>query len=152
MCTDITLYEKDSSFVTAMFGNSRCNFEFLIVTDNNSLSSASPAYSVQVMSWNLVTGGMTIDNIPVIGDFCMGDSIGELKTIMIPSTEWKPLLFGQDFLANTNFYYRPSYENENVYFVEVWTDGEGEDSKVCGIRFEEIIYPDDETKEVLGLQ
>jgi hypothetical protein len=152
MCTDIALYENDPNYVSATLGDSRCTFEFRTVTDNNSITSASPAYIVDVNSWNLVTGGMTIDEVPIIGDFCMGDTIGELRTIMVPSTEWKLLLCGQNFLANTNFYYRPSYENENVYFVQIWTDSESEDSKVCAIRFEEIIDPDDEIKEALGLQ
>jgi hypothetical protein len=152
MCIDIVLYEDDPNYVTATLGDSRCTFEFRTVTDNNLLTSASPAYIVDVNSWNLVTGGMTIDDVPIIGDFCMGDTIGELRTIMVPSTKWKLLLCGQSFLANTNFYYRPSYENENVYFVQIWTDGESEDSKVCAIRFEEIIDPDDEIKKALGLQ
>jgi len=94
---------------------------------------------------------LTIDAVPIIGDFCMGDTVGELRTLMVPSTNWKPLLCGQDFLANTNFYYRPSYENENVYFVQVWTDGESEDSKVCAIKFEQIFDLDATIKEALGL-
>ncbi|MPM72808.1 hypothetical protein SDC9_119784 [bioreactor metagenome] len=136
MCTNITLYESDPTYVSAKLQNSRCTFEFMPVTDNGSLSAAAPAYEVEVQSWNLVTDGMTIDDIPIIGDFSMGGPISELRLIMVPSTEWCPLLCGQDFLAHTSFYYRPSYENENVYYVQVWTDGEGENSKVCGIRFE----------------
>ncbi len=152
MCTDTTLYENDPKMAAAMLGDSRCTFEFMTVSDSGSLTNAAPAYMVEVASWNLVTDGMTIDPLPIIGDFHMGDPIAQLRAIMVPSTEWKPLLCGQDFLANTNFYYRPSCENEDVYFVQVWTDGESENSKVCAIRFEYALDLDSAAKEALGLQ
>ena len=151
MCTDTEFYESDRRMVSAALGESRCTFQFIILPDDESISFSSPAYMVKVDSWNQVTGGLTIDAVPIIGDFCMGDTVGELRTLMVPSTNWKPLLCGQDFLANTNFYYRPSYENENVYFVQVWTDGESEDSKVCAIKFEQIFDLDPTIKEALGL-
>lgn len=152
MCSDIAFYESAPKQVSAMLGDSRCSFDFIILPDCKSITAASTAYMVEVASWNLVTGGMTIDGIPLIGDFCMGDTIGELRAIMVPSTKWKPLLCGQDFLANTNFYYRPSCENEDVYFVNVWTDGESEDSKVCAIRFEAVYDLDPAAAEALGLE
>lgn len=152
MCTRISLYESDSTYVSATLQDSRCSFAFTPVTDNGSLSAAAPANMVEVQSWNLITGGMTIDDVPVIGNFSMGDIIGKLRTIRAPSTEWSPLLFGQGFLARTSFYYRPSYENTDFYYVQVWTDGEGEDSKVCGIKFEQRFELDNEIKIALGIQ
>ena len=151
MCTNISLYENDPAYVTAALRDSRCTFEFMPVTDSGSLSAAAPAYIVEVQSWNLEKDKMAIDEVPLTGDFSMGDTIGELRTIMVPSTEWSPLLCGQDFLAHTSFYYRPSYENTDVYYVKVWTDSEGENSKVCGIRFEECFEFDNTTKTALGL-
>jgi len=151
MCHNVTFYEKDPLYVTASIGKSRCTFEFMSVSDNRKLTAGSPAHKVHVDGWNQEVGGMTIDRLPIIGDFRMGDSIGKLKNIMIPSTQWTPLLFGQDFLARTSFYYRPSYENENVYFVQIWTDGEGMNSKVCSIHFDQAYDLDSKTKKALGL-
>jgi len=151
MCQDVTFYEKDPLYISASIGKSRCTFEFMSVTDNKKLTAGSTAYKVHVDGWNQEGGGISIDRMPIIGDFGMGDSIGKLKSIMVPSTQWTPLLFGQDFLAHTSFYYRPSYENENVYFVQIWTDGEGKNSKVCAIHFDQAYDLDSKTKKVLGL-
>lgn len=151
MCQNVTFYEKDPLYVTATIGKSRGTFSFISVSDTKKLTAASPAYKVYVDSWSL-SDVNSIDPIPVIGDFRMGDSIGKLKKIMVPSTEWSPLLFGQSFLAQTSFYYRPSYENETVYLVHIWTNGEGMDSKVCAIHFEQAFDLDSKTKKALGLQ
>ena len=152
MCTQITLFEKSPGHVTATFGKSRCRFDFIIISEDGLLGGNSPAQFVGVDSWKQLENGPTIDPLPLIGDFCMGDTIGELRTIMVPSTEWKALRFGQSSLANTNFYYRPSYENKDVYYVSIWTDGEGEDSKVCSIEFEYIVSPDAEVEKALGIK
>jgi hypothetical protein len=96
MCTDMALYENDPNMASAMLGESRCSFEFVLLPDYSSIAPGSPASMVEVAGWNLVTDGMTVDTVPIVGDFRMGDTIGALRTIMVPSTEWKPLLCGQD--------------------------------------------------------
>ncbi len=151
LCTNINFSYSDPESATAEINGSQCRFYFNNYSNRNAITSDSIVRDIEVNSWGFVNGEMAIDPTPVIGDFSMGDAISELRKLMVSSGEWSPLLYGQDIIASTSFYYRPSDENGHVYQVIVMADGETLDSRVCGIRLEQMDVADLEAKSKKAL-